>query len=39
MKRRNFIALAGVAAGWPLVARAQENVRVVGFLMPTPAAL
>src|SRR5436305_5652573 len=40
MRRRNFIALAGVGAvGWPLVARAQQPapMRRIGVLLPAAA--
>ena len=37
IERRTFIAGLGSAAAWPVVARAQQQVPVVGFLSPQSA--
>ena len=38
MRRRDFLCILGVVAGWPLVAGAQQTSKVyrLGYLAPAP---
>jgi putative tryptophan/tyrosine transport system substrate-binding protein len=38
MRRREFISAIGTAAFWPMVARAQDRMPVIGYLSPRSAS-